>query len=154
MVSETSISSITERCANLERLDVSFTKLKHAPYISEPSAIIKLSLTSTFISGTELAGLVRGTPKLRILNIGAMGVKAGTSSHTAMGSLNDDALMQLTDALLDCPDIESVNLVQNAKLGALHNRHDTALAYFVRLVGRKCKVSYYLLTLRYGRAST
>lgn len=149
MVSEASISSLTEHCTKLERLDVSFTRLKHVPHISEPSLIVKLSLTSTLISGAELVDLVRRTPKLRILNIGAMGVKAGTSTQAAMGSaamtLNDDVLVQLTDALLDCPDIESINLVQNAKLGALTSRRDTALSYFIKLVGRKCKVGYQLL---------
>ncbi|KLO20640.1 RNI-like protein [Schizopora paradoxa] len=143
MVTEASISSLTEHCTKLERLDLSFTRLKHVPHIEEPSSIVKLSLTSTFISGTELVDLVRRTPKLRILNIGSMGVKAGTSSSAAMGSaamsLNDDVLVQLTDALLDCSDIESINLVQNAKLGALVTRRDTALSYFIKLVGRKCK---------------
>jgi len=141
-VSEASISSITERCTNLERLDVSFTRVKRAPQISDPSSIVKLSLTSTFISGAELVDLVNRTSKLRILSVGAMGIKAGTSSGAAMStaamSLNDDALRRLTDALLNCPDIEVINLVQNAKLGT-SSRHDSALAYFVRLVGRKCK---------------
>lgn len=101
--------------------------------------IEKISLTSTFLPGKELVELVGRLPHLKILNIGAMGVRAATS--TALGTstamtLNDATLRLLTDALASCKNLESVNLVQNSKLG-LARGHSSALAYFIRRVGRR-----------------
>ena len=143
-VSENSVNLITAHSRKLERLDLSFTQLRHAPHIADPASIVKLVLTSTYISGADLVRLVRRTPKLKILSIGAMGIKPSSGTHlmsVAAMTINDDILTQLTDALLDCPDIESINLVQNAKLGS-QGKKDGALAHFIRLIGRKCKVSY------------
>lgn len=112
--------------------------MKHVPDFPVIPPIEKLSLTSTFIPSKELIELVNRLPRLRILNIGAMGVKAGTStaimSSTAM-TLNDEALRLLTDTLRDCPFIEVINLVQNSKLGTTR-RGDSCVAYFIRHVGR------------------
>jgi len=134
------LSPLIAMCPALERIDVSFTLLRHIPDLPEVPPLEKLSLTSTYISSSELVELVRRLPKLRVLSIGAMGVKPGTSTSimnsTAM-TLNDEALRELTDALSGCPEIESVNLVQNTKLGL--SRRNSALEYFIRRIGRKCK---------------
>ncbi|EJD03572.1 RNI-like protein [Fomitiporia mediterranea MF3/22] len=138
-ISEAPIVSFLHHCTKLERLDVSFTLAKHVPDLPIAPPIEKLSLTSTFIPGKELIELVTRLPRLKILNIGAMGVKAATSTtlttSTAM-TLNDDVLRLLTDALAGCCSLQSVNLVQNSKLGATKGQN-SAIAYFIRHVGRK-----------------
>ncbi|KAI0778118.1 RNI-like protein [Trametes elegans] len=129
-------------CSNLERLDLSFTPVKRPP---APSAHLleKLVLTSTMLSTTELLALVSPLRKLKVLAIGALGEGQGTSaaiSNTSVMTLTDDALRSLTDILEDCPDLERVNLVGNTKLGFAGRRGpDSALSYFVRRVGRRCK---------------
>lgn len=133
----------------LERIDLSFTLLRRLPENLNILPLEKLSLTSTFVPNKDLVALISGLPRLRILNIGALGVKAGTSSSittsTAM-TLTDDALRQLTDALKNCPLLENVNLVQNSKLGQT-KRSDSAIAYFIRCAGRRCQVDRFLYGL-------
>ncbi|KAH8119825.1 RNI-like protein [Phellopilus nigrolimitatus] len=140
-LSDVAILQLLHHCPVLERLDVSFTLLRHLSGLPHAPPIEKLSLTSTFIPGKELIELVGALPHLRILNIGAMGVKPGTNTaimnSTAM-TLNDDVLRLLTDALRNCSSLESINLVQNSKIGSTR-RHDSALAYFIRQVGRRCQ---------------
>lgn len=137
-ITEISVLPFLQRCPNLERVDVSFTLMKHVPDFPVVPSIEKLSLTSTFIPSKEIIELVSRLPRLKILNIGAMGVKAGTStaimSSTAM-TLNDETLRLLTDILRDCPSMEVMNLVQNSKLGTTR-RNDSCVAYFIRHVGR------------------
>lgn len=141
-MSDASIHPILIHTPRLERLDLSFTLLQHIQFQQPILTLQKLSLTSTFISTSDLVNLVSCLPSLKVLNIGALGVRPGATTSimnsTAM-TLTDDALRQLTDVLLDCPHIETINLVQNAKLGST-KRQDNALAYFVRHVGRKCRV--------------
>lgn len=144
-MTDASIHPILIHTPRLERLDLSFTLLYHIQFQQPILTLQKLSLTSTFISASDLVNLVSCLPSLKVLNIGALGVRPGATTSimnsTAM-TLTDDALRQLTDVLLDCPHIESINLVQNAKLGST-KRQDSALAYFVRHVGRKCRVGFY-----------
>lgn len=161
-LSDASILPVLQHCQLLERIDLSFTLLRHLPENLNALPIEKLSLTSTFVSSKDLVTFVAGLPRLRILNIGALGVKAGTSSSissaTAM-TLTDDTLRQLTDALGNCPLLEAVNLVQNSKLG-MTKRSDSALSYFITHVGRRCQVCHAGLLLttleivaNYNRAS-
>lgn len=141
-ISDATILPILQHCRMLERLDLSFTLLRHLPDSTSELPIEKLSLTSTFVSSKDLVALIAGLPRLKVLIVGAMGVKAGTSSSVATATamtLTDDALRQLTDALRNCPLLESVNLVQNSKLG-MTKRSDSALAYFIRHAGRRCQV--------------
>lgn len=144
-MSDSGIHPILIHTPRLERLDLSFTLLQHIQFQQPILTLQKLSLTSTFISTSDLVNLVSCLPSLKVLNIGALGVRPGATTSimnsTAM-TLTDDALRQLTDVLLDCPHIESINLVQNAKLGST-KRQDSALAYFVRHVGRKCRVGLF-----------
>ena len=144
-MSDASLHPILHSCSQLERLDLSFTLLQHLPSDIATPALQKLSLTSTFIPSSDLIDFVKRLPALKILNIGAMGVRPGSTTSimnsTAM-TLTDDALRQLTDALRECAGLESVNLVQNTKLGTT-KRHDGALSYFIRNVGRRCQVSFH-----------
>lgn len=142
-MSDASLHPILINVPRLERLDLSFTSLQHIPILNPTPPLQKLSLTSTFLTASDLITLISRLPNLKVLNIGALGIRpGGTASvmNTTAMTLTDDALRQLTDVLLGCPEIESVNLVQNAKLGST-KRQDSALAYFVRHVGRRCKVS-------------
>ena len=147
LISETTVLPLLSKCMEtIERVDVSFTLVKQWPPLPSPvPRLEKVSLTSTLIAGIKLVDLVRCTPKLRILNIGALGVRPQSSTTLlTQGSvgmtLTDEALRKLADALRDnCPDIESINLVQNGKLG-FDGRYNRALVHFMRTIGRKCKV--------------
>ncbi len=113
------------------------------PDIAVEQGIEKLALTSTFISGKNIVQMVERLPKLKILTLGALGSGPNASSSASNSSamtLSDDILRGLTDALQACPELENVNLVQNTKLGLIKTR-DSSIAYFIRLVGRRCKVS-------------
>ncbi|KAL5494902.1 hypothetical protein ACEPAI_364 [Sanghuangporus weigelae] len=138
-ISEIAIAPFLQRCTHLERLDVSFTLLKHIPDLPAAPFIEKISLTSTFLPGKELVELINHLPHLKVLNAGAMGVKAATTSalstSTAM-TLSDDILRHLTDAMQGCPMVQSLNLVQNTKLGTLRG-HNSAIVYFIQHIGRK-----------------
>lgn len=63
-------------------------------------------------------------------------------------TLRDQTLRDVVDQLAICSKLENVSLVGNTKLGVV-GRRDRALAYFVRKVGRKCKVRNRLLLLRF-----
>ncbi|KAI5121816.1 hypothetical protein M0805_003252 [Coniferiporia weirii] len=140
-VSDASVSFFLQNCPALERIDVSFTRLKSMSNLPIGPRVEKLSLTSTFISSEGLIESVRHLPLLKILNIGAMGARPGSSTsimNSTSMTLTDNALQLLTDALRSCPALETINLVQNLKLG-MTKRHDSALAYFIRHVGRRCQ---------------
>lgn len=79
---------------------------------------------------------------LKTLSLGALGT--GQGATTAMGNssaltMTDKDLGSLTAALAMMPQLESVDLVQNSKLGKT-DRQRESLRAFVSTVGRRCKV--------------
>lgn len=129
-------------CPNLRRVDLSFTLIRHPSQLLAGKPLEKLSLTSTKITGAELLSAVADRPGLVTLNIavlgGGQGSTAAISNSSAM-SMTDQTLRDLTDLLESCVHLEKVNLVGNTKLG-MTGRRDSAMADFIRRVGRKCKV--------------
>ena len=146
-LSDAVIDPILTACPNLERLDLSFTLVKH-PIRPAGERLEKLALTSTKVSGQVLVALVSGLPRLRNLAAGALGGGPGSTAAIANSSamiMTDDILRAIADALIVGKDadvtFERVNLVGNNKLGLTGRRGpEAALAYFVRKVGRRCKV--------------
>ena len=131
-------------CPNLRRLDLSFTQVKH-PILPTANLLEKLVLTSTKIPSRELVTMISSLPHLKSLAIGAMGGGQGSSaaiSNSSAMTMTDDTLRSLAEILEQRPEMERVNLVGNTKVGMSGRRGpDAALSYFVRRVGRKCKVS-------------
>ncbi|KAI0757062.1 hypothetical protein C8Q80DRAFT_1265045 [Daedaleopsis nitida] len=136
------INGLLSICPNMQRLDVSFTLVKHLA-LPHAHLIEKLVVTSTKIASNELVAIVKDLPKLRTLSMGAMGGGQGSSaaiSNSSAMTMTDDALRSLTDVLDGRPDLERVNLVGNTKLGMSGRRGpDAALSQFIRRVGRRCK---------------
>ena len=144
LVSEFGVIPFMQRCPLLTHIDVSFTLLKHIPEVHPVPPIEKLSLTSTYVPASEVITMVSQLPKLKVLNVGVLGSGKASSHGPAGLSLDDEALLKLTDAMKECDGIESVNLVQNAKLGKRMSKHSTsALTYFITHVGRRCRVRIY-----------
>lgn len=145
-LSEPSIYAFIARCPNLARLDASFTHLHRLPPPTATlSALEKLSLTSTALSGVDIVFLISGLPNLRTLYLGALGSSQGSSSlisNMSAMTMTDNTLESLTHVLSKCEHLEKLSLVGNIKLG-LTSRHDEhgLLAKFIRRVGRKCKAS-------------
>ena len=142
-LSDAVLNPILAICPNLERLDLSFTLVKR-PVLPAGHLLEKIVLTSTKISSSDLLAILTAQTRLKVLAIGAMGGGQGSSaaiSNTSAMTLTDETLRSLTNILGGCPEIERVNLVGNTKLGFTGRRGpDAALAYFVRKVGRRCKV--------------
>ncbi len=142
-LSDAVVNLVLAACPNLQRLDLSFTSVKR-PILPPSNLVEKLVLTSTKIPSDELVSMVRGLPHLKTLAIGAMGGGQGSSaaiSNTSAMTMTDDSLRSLAEILEGCPYLERVNLVGNTKLGFTGRRGpDAALAYFIRRVGRRCKV--------------
>ncbi|KAF5368559.1 hypothetical protein D9758_002432 [Tetrapyrgos nigripes] len=142
-LSDNSLNSFISLCPNLKRLDISFTTVKHPQtlFSSTPLALEKLSLTSTAVSDKDLLSTIVLLPQLRILSLGALGVrqsaKASISNSSAM-TMNDSTLRSLTDLLEGFLQLESVNLVSNTKLGS-SSKANSALFDFIRRVGRRCQ---------------
>ncbi|GBE78266.1 hypothetical protein SCP_0111490 [Sparassis crispa] len=141
-LSDLSLTTLLSLCPNLTRVDLSFTVVRNPAALLEGKTLEKLSLTSTMTSIVDLVAVVPGFTELKTLNIGALGGGQGTrtaafSNATAM-TLTDQGLCDLTDALVNCVNLERVSLVGNTKLG-MTGRRDSAVAYFIRQVGRNCK---------------
>lgn len=153
-VTDHSISTALSALPNLRRLDLSFTGVHHPPLLLQNTTLEKLSLTSTRVSSADLLKIITGMTNLRTLALGAMGRSEGSvgavSNSTAM-TMTDDTLRKLTVQLAQCPNLESVSLVGNSKLGVVSRG---ALVDFIRLVGRKCKVSCRTFTLPYQKKLT
>ncbi|KAG6850816.1 hypothetical protein H0H93_008119 [Arthromyces matolae] len=148
-ISEGSLSTILERCPSLQRLDVSFTLIRHLPTLSRSPSLEKLSLTSTAISPNDLIDIVSHLPQLRSLSIGAMGVNRGSRAsitNTSAMTMSDDTLMSLTSALEKSSRIENINLVGNAKLG-LSAKRSSAISTFIKKVGRRFNIQHQKLNL-------
>lgn len=141
-LSDSSIRAVVALCPMLERVDLSFTLVVHPLWLSVP--LQKLSLTSTLVSNIDLLATIANLPQLRILYLGALGERQGSSAtmgnSTAL-TFNNDTLMRLTDILQNFMHLESVSLVGNTKL-CLTERHDGAMSNFISRVGRKCKVRF------------
>ena len=144
-----SLSRIISCCHALSRLDVSFTPIRkigvpsdHTPHL----AFEKLSLTSTPLTSTFLRTLGNSQgifTSLRTLQIGALGASPLSTISTLTNSLTltDEILESLNDTLAGCRSLESISLVGNTKLG-VQTGVNSALANFVRKIGRRCKVGY------------
>lgn len=144
-LSDTSMAALCEMCPNLQRLDVSFTAVRRpSPWLTSGIGpqITKLLLTSTAISGPALLDVLAALTNLTKLSLGALGL--GTSPNTSVSNtsamtLTDNDLYSLTDILASHGRLESLSLVNNAKLG-FNNKGKGSLQYLIRLVGRNCKV--------------
>lgn len=138
-LTDATISTFLSMCPNLKRLDLSFTAVHHLSSLLQGTSLEKLSITSTKVSMGDLITAGSRLPQLKTLNVGALGGAQGTrSANTTEMTLTDQGLFDLTDVLVNCPDLERVNLVGNAKLG-LTGRRNAALSYFIRQAGRRCK---------------
>lgn len=145
---------------NLERLDLSFTHVSKHLDLSRGKRLVKLALTSTEVPGPTIVAAVASLPHLHSLAIGALGGGQGSTvavANTSAMTMTDETLRALTDALVNrdagasdgdsSVDVgfEHINLVGNTKLGLIGRRGpDAALAYFIRKVGRRCKVGVML----------
>lgn len=137
------VNQLIAKFPNLRRLNLSFTGICNSIFVPSvtTSKLEKLSLTSTAISSPQLVRVLSLLPDLKTLAIGAIGggpIMGASMFSTSLGFL-DDHLRQVTDVLDKCAMLENVSLVGNAKLGTVR-RVDRALAYFVKKVGRRCKV--------------
>jgi hypothetical protein len=104
--------------------------------------IEKLSLTSTAVSSVDIVALISSLPHLKSLALGALGGGQGSSvsiGNTSAMTMTDQTLESLTDVMKDFGQLETISLVGNTKLGVT-SRGGSALEYFIRWVGRKCKV--------------
>ncbi|KAI0078943.1 RNI-like protein [Panus rudis PR-1116 ss-1] len=140
-ITDSVVDEILTICPNIRRLDLSFTNIKHPPLLLSHKGFEKLSLTSTRIPSTHLVNILSDLPNLKSLSLGAQGGGQGSSASvtnsTAM-TLNDQTLRQLTDILENYSTLENISLVGNTKLGFSSKRSDSALADFIRKVGRRC----------------
>jgi hypothetical protein len=104
--------------------------------------IEKLSLTSTVISSVDVVALISSLPHIKSLALGALGGGQGSSvaiGNTSAMTMTDQTLESLTGVLKDFGQLEKISLVGNTKLGAT-SRRSGALEYFIKCVGRECKV--------------
>ena len=148
-ITEISVSRVISRCRALSRLDVSFTPIQRLTVLSDglPNrTLTKLSLTSTpltthFLCAFSSSKFANVLTSLHTLQLGALGASPSSSISTLTDSLTltDSMLRSLVDVLVDCKALESISLVGNTKLG-LQTGAKSALAKFVRKVGRRCKV--------------
>lgn len=139
-LTEASLNPFLAFFPNLKRLDISFTGVLHIPQ-SIPSQLEKLSVKSTKVHLHELLPMLSFMSGLKTLSLGALGT--GQGATTAMGNssaltMTDKDLGSLTAALAMMPQLESVDLVQNSKLGKT-DRQRESLRAFVSTVGRRCK---------------
>lgn len=156
-ITDTTLHPLLRACPSLQRLDLSFTGIKHAPAFFDlvpnmsaparsPPPLEKLALTSTMIAPATLTTGFERLPHLRTLHLGALGGGSGTAARLGNVSaltLSDALLDALTDALVvHCPVLEALVLSGNAKLSVSRpSLNESALGRLVRRVGRRCKVS-------------
>ncbi|KAF8755964.1 hypothetical protein RHS01_04952 [Rhizoctonia solani] len=125
-------------CPNLTTLDISFTQVKNIPIISPFPPLKKLCLTSTRVSGTNLVNVLDNCSELEVLYLGAFGKTLGAASGSG-NILTDSLLRDITDVLERCPNLRSISLVSNTRLGA-GGSVGRALQDFVKRVGRRCEI--------------
>ncbi|KZT06901.1 uncharacterized protein LAESUDRAFT_652672 [Laetiporus sulphureus 93-53] len=139
---EAALGPFLSICPNLQRVDLSFTLVRYPSQLLAGKPLEKLSLTSTKVTSNELVATLPLFPKLITLNIAALGGGQGSSaaiSNTSAMNMTDQTLRDITNVLAGFTHIERVNLVGNSKLG-ITGRRDSAIAEFVRRVGRRCKM--------------
>jgi len=139
-VTDASISQFLLVCPNIRRLDLSFTAVRHPPLLLTAQSLEKLSLTSTWITSSNLIQILSNMSGLRTLALGALGAGRGLSasiSNSSALTMTDQVLKDITDILSSYESLEKVSLVGNSKLG-MSGRKDGALADFIRRVGRRC----------------
>ncbi|KAF8711975.1 hypothetical protein RHS03_01609, partial [Rhizoctonia solani] len=125
-------------CPNLTTLDISFTQVKNIPIISPFPPLKKLCLTSTRVSGTNLVNVLDNCSELEVLYLGAFGKTLGAAPGSG-NILTDSLLRDITDVLERCPNLRSISLVSNTRLGA-GGSVGRALQDFVKRVGRRCEI--------------
>ncbi|KAF5382968.1 hypothetical protein D9757_006365 [Collybiopsis confluens] len=144
-LSDPSIEFLLSLSPGLKRLDISFTQSKrpflfisrHAASSIDPFPALlleKLSLTSTPIASSDLLKTISCVSNLQTLSIGAVGAK-GAMGVASAATLNDTTLRKLTDILHSFPNLRSINMVSNTRLGT---SSQVALFSFIQQVGRKC----------------
>ncbi|KAG8817447.1 hypothetical protein FRC19_011345 [Serendipita sp. 401] len=149
-ITGTTIALILPHLPMLQTLDASFVPIVSIPTVKIDTVpkLTKLSLASTPVDAKQLLPILELLPTLKILNLGALGASAktatgftiaGKQSTSAMGSrtLDDTALLSLTDILQSFHNLESVSLAGNSSLCTTKSR---AVSYFIRQVGRKLKM--------------
>ncbi|CAE7182385.1 unnamed protein product, partial [Rhizoctonia solani] len=136
-LSDSDIATFISHCPNLATLDISSTPIKKIPIVSPFPPLKKLCLNSTRVSGTNLVNLLEHCPGLEVLYLGANGRTTG-AALSGSDSLTDGLLRDITDALAECPNIRSVSLVSNPRLGA-GGSLGRALHDFIQRVGRRCE---------------
>lgn len=83
-------------------------------------------------------------PDLETLHLGAMGeyvpsTSKGAGVGSGAGTITDDILWKVTDALEQCPNLRSLHLMGNLKIGYGGGTRRAAKD-FIKRVGRRCEV--------------
>lgn len=139
-LTDASLTTMLTICPKVQRLDLSFTGVRHPPPLLANTTLEKLSLTSTQVSSADLLKIVSGMSHLKKLALGALGRGEGSAAvvfNTTALTFRDDALRRLTDDLAMVSHLESINLAGNLNLGSISRG---ALTNFITRVGRNCKV--------------
>ncbi|KDN39873.1 hypothetical protein RSAG8_08524, partial [Rhizoctonia solani AG-8 WAC10335] len=136
-LSDSDIATFFSRCPNLTTLDISFTPIKKIRIVSPFPPLKKLCLTSTRVAGTNLVNVLKNSPGLEVLYLGAFGETVGATPGIS-NNLTDGLLREVTDALAQCPAIRNVSLAGNPRLGT-GGSLGRALHDFIRRVGRRCE---------------
>ncbi|EIN13545.1 RNI-like protein [Punctularia strigosozonata HHB-11173 SS5] len=140
---DASLHPLLKMVPNLNRLDLSFTGIRHLPKVDPDFSIPpleKLSLTSTMVFTDDVLTAMEHLPRLKTLNLGALGASQGRASlsNSSALTMTPAMLRELTSILAErCPDLEVVSLVGNTKLGM--GSRDPAVRDFIAQVGRRCK---------------
>ena len=96
------------------------------------------------MSGPELVRVLLRMPDLETLHLGAMGeyvpsTSKGVGLGSGAGTITDDVLWWITDALEKCDDLKVLHLMGNLKIG-FGGGARRAAKDFIKRVGRRCEV--------------
>ncbi|KAF8600347.1 RNI-like protein [Ceratobasidium sp. AG-I] len=148
VLTDADLNAFIPLCPNLTNLDISFTPIKHIPISTKPPSAVpplkKLSLTATRVPGTELVQVLSRLPDLETLHLGALGeyvpsTSKGAGAGSGAGTITDDVLWKVTDALEQCVNLKTLHLMGNLKIG-FGGGTWRAAGDFIRRVGRRCEV--------------
>lgn len=149
VLTDADLNAFIPLCPNLANLDISFTPIKHIPISTKPGVSVpplkKLSLTATRVPGTELVQVLNRLPELETLHLGALGEYVPSTSKgaggvgTGAGTITDDILWKITDALEQCGNLRTIHLMGNSKIGSGGSVRRAAKD-FIKRVGRRCEV--------------
>lgn len=149
VLTDADLNAFIPLCPNLANLDISFTPIKHIPISTKPGVSVpplkKLSLTATRVPGTELVQVLNRLPELETLHLGALGEYVPSTSKgaggvgTGAGTITDDILWKITDALEQCGNLRTIHLMGNSKIGSGGSVRRAAKD-FIKRVGRRCEI--------------